>query len=235
MASRRICTLFNFFESYGKQTLPEFLKSWRGTTETFLLPLDNFIRTQLHGNLDQSGGASKYLYFNYGHFTNDQFVGFRPELATPEWISEIKDGIQKGYVAYPGGFQELATADGNPMSPDLPKKDTSLFLVTNYKVTEGANLEDLEATWQDWTGLTSFKENADLGFSNAGLYKRFSDERRSPFQYVMRAEFTELGAKTDEGWKLVEKVRNLKVPDKITADTSLYKAISECIYEGKAN
>ncbi|XP_078000511.1 uncharacterized protein LOC144453107 [Glandiceps talaboti] len=222
-----IRNLFNFFSKIGNEGHQAFYDSWKMTADV-VIKNPHFMRTQLHKNLIET---ETYKYYNFAQFDSDQLPMFRPELATAEWGAEMSKYKQSGRVGHPGGYLEIATFDGEPISPAAPKGDSSVFLTTGYKVTDGVNTDELETTWKELSGANLMHSTPSVGFHNAGLYKRFTEGSPNPFSYIVRAELTKPGEDLKEGLELLEKVRSLKLQDGITAESSLYRVLPESIFD----
>nr|XP_006819660.1 PREDICTED: uncharacterized protein LOC100375229 [Saccoglossus kowalevskii] len=141
----------------------------------------------------------------------------------------MKKSVASGREAIPGGFFEIATFSGQPMTPAKPLKDTSVFLVSTYQ-GENIDVSEMESSWKEWSGASLIKEQSpkEAGFHDIALYKPFTN---SPFLYVTRAEFTDLEKGSKFASQLLDAVRNNALPNGVTANSDFYCVIPESILD----
>ncbi|XP_070581648.1 uncharacterized protein [Ptychodera flava] len=224
--SEKLHIILNFFEKIGPAGMEAFLNGWKGTGDG-VMKNPSFMRSQLHRNLNEQG---LYKCVNYAHFSSDQFVGFRPELADAQWNKDMEKGKELEVQAYYAGFFEVATLDGKPIGPALPESESSVFMISCYEVSDGVDISSFEKAWQNLSGVSAASQRAQLyGLKNSGLYKRFTDHGK--FLFVVRTELTGLTGNLPLGWELVETVRGIKLPDGVSGETSLYQVMPDCIIE----
>ncbi|XP_071808806.1 uncharacterized protein [Asterias amurensis] len=229
--SKSLLYFWNFFEKTGgySSRFPSFLDFWQFAANIAIKDSDSLV-TQLHRNLNPT---AFFPYVNHAAFdgTDSRVFGSKPST---EWIEAMKEGLTGPgtLLAYPGGYKEIETTTGKPLGPWLPKGD-NIFLVSAFKVADEKDTKLQEAFEKDWTessGTNFILKNApkELGISNCGLYKKFTE--RPGLLYVLRAELTGAGEDSEPAKTFLAQLKEFKYPDYLQkVDNELYMADSENI------
>jgi len=226
----QLCAVVNFYE---KITPPPdfstFVDGWKCLGK-YVETLDHYIAAQLHRNVEAKG---MFPYANFSTFTGsheritEDFMHPDPELIKAVVKAHGMPGIQ---VNHPGGYDEIATLDGQPIIPDMPPRLDSMFILSAYRATvsdtELSNSGELEKEWLKWTGVNALKIDLPEGLTigKTGLYKRFTPgEPYKAVTYVMRCEIIGLKGDFQSGLDLVKFCRDAKAPEGLElVDSALY-------------
>ncbi|XP_033113878.1 uncharacterized protein LOC117114337 [Anneissia japonica] len=223
MATKEVNVVFNFYEKITPPpNMESFLKGWSHLGH-FVKTLDHFVSAQLHTNLNPEG---RFPYVNYSFFEGTQeritkdFCEPSPELIKALVEGHGPPGLQ---VNYPGGYTEVATMEGSPIAPALPKSTDSVFLLSSFK---GPKTDEesakFESEWMDVTGVTKLKADESLGLQNAALYRRFTQAPYDVLMYVVRCEFVGIGS--SRGLEIANDLKDGIVGDGVErTNSSLYK------------
>ncbi|XP_033644132.1 uncharacterized protein LOC117303850 [Asterias rubens] len=230
MAKNKLYYIWNFIEKPGKPKSPfnSFLEMWTETTN-YVKKNPQFLSTQLHRNLNPTGGA--FPCVNHAAFDGTDFEGFGKP--TPKWFEVLK-ATTGDTVAHPGGYLEFGTTTGKPLGPWLPKDDKTTFIVTAFKAGDEKDAKAQEAFEKDWkesSGTNFILKNApkELGISYCGLYKKFTE--RPGILYVLRAELTGAGEDSEPAKTFLAQLKEFKYPDYFQkVDTDLFKPDQENIH-----
>ncbi|CAK8683323.1 unnamed protein product [Clavelina lepadiformis] len=211
--------LFNYFEPYDDTAT---LQSVWTTGSEYVKTLNGFIATYLHHSTDPKA-MFPWVNFMVADTVNLPMFGKKDD----QWIKYMQSIMSYNLPANPGCFREIATYSGRELlAEDNERSSKTRFLITAVQAKDGANIQDIDRNWEEFTGARFLDEqlNNDDNLVDSYLYKSHPTPSPFPprFSHTVR---TELRMMSDNDGHDLAKLVNTRpnIPNSIETTTSFYE------------